>query len=97
MKRLFYLAVGAGVGVAAVRRVSRTAQKLKPANLVGSAGGVVTGIGGSIRSFIDDVKIGMAEREIELTDALTVDAPPPAHSAPPAHKNGHATRGGSTQ
>ena len=91
MKRLFYLAVGAGVGVAAVRRVSRTAQKLKPANLVGSAGGVVTGIGGSIRSFIDDVKIGMAEREIELTDALTADAPPPAHS------NGHATRGGSTQ
>jgi hypothetical protein len=91
MKRLFYLAVGAGVGVAAVRRVSRTAQKLKPANLAGSAGGVVTGIGSSIRSFIDDVKIGMAEREIELTDALTAEAPPPAHS------NGHATRGRSTQ
>ena len=97
MKRLFYLAVGAGVGVAAVRRVSRTAQKLKPANLVGSAGGVVTGIGGSIRNFIDDVKIGMAEREIELTDALTADAPPPAQNTPPAYNNGHATRGGSTQ
>ncbi len=70
MKRLFYLAVGAGVGVAAFRRASRAARKLTPAGLAGSAGGAVSGLRGSIRGFVDDVRVGMVEREAQLHEAL---------------------------
>ena len=81
MKRLFYLAIGAGVGVAAVRRVTRAASKLTPSGLAGSAGGAISGVRGSIRGFIDDVRIGMAEREIELNDALSAEPPAPYSSS----------------
>jgi hypothetical protein len=77
MKRLFYLAVGAGVGIAAVRRAKRAARKLTPAGLADTAGGAVSGLRGSIRGFVDDVRVGMVEREAELHDALSGDAPPP--------------------
>lgn len=77
MKRLFYLAVGAGIGVAAFRRASRAARKLTSAGLAGSAGGAVSGLRGSIRDFVDDVRVGMVEREAELHEALGSAAPPP--------------------
>jgi hypothetical protein len=80
MRRLLYLAIGAGVGVAAVRRVSRAASKLTPSGLAGSAGGAISGVRGSIRGFIDDVRLGMAEREIELNDALSSEPPAPYSS-----------------
>ena len=91
MKRLFYLAVGAGVGVAAFRRASRAARKLTPAGLANSAGGAVSGVRGSIRSFVDDVRVGMVEREAQLHDALASDAPPPF--TPPGRRspNGRST------
>jgi len=73
MRRLFYLAVGAGLGVAAVRKLSKAASKLTPSGLAGSAGESVTGLARSVRGFVDDVRSGMAEREIELRDALTGD------------------------
>jgi hypothetical protein len=98
MKRLLYLAVGAGVGVTAVRRAKRAARKLTPAGLADSAGGAVSGLRGSIRSFVDDVRIGMVEREAELHEALASDAPPPftpraGRSAPSAgpSANGRST------
>jgi hypothetical protein len=77
VKRILYLAVGAGVGVAAVRRAKRAARKLTPAGLAGSAGGAVSGLRGSIRAFVDDVRVGMAEREAELHEALAGEAPSP--------------------
>jgi hypothetical protein len=89
MKRLFYLAVGAGVGVAAVRRVSKAAQKLTPSGLAGSAGGALSGLTDTVRGFLDDVRFGMAEREIELHDALTGDA---GDEADRARRNGRSAR-----
>ena len=77
MKRLFYVAVGAGVGVAAFRRASRAARKLTPAGLACSSGGAVSGLRGSIRNFVDDVRVGMVEREAQLHEALASEAPPP--------------------
>jgi Family of unknown function (DUF6167) len=77
VKRLFYLAVGAGVGIAVVRKATRTAKKLTPAGLAGSAGGAISGVRGSLRGFFDDIKMGMAEREIELHEALAGEAPKP--------------------
>jgi hypothetical protein len=88
MKRLFYLAVGAGVGAAAVKRISRAAQKLTPRGLAGSAGGAISGAGGSLRAFIDEVRLGMAEREIELHEALVGEPPAPYTSDP--HRNGRS-------
>jgi hypothetical protein len=98
MKRLFYLAVGASVGVAAVRRAKRAARKLTPAGLADSAGGAVSGLRGSIRGFVDDVRIGMVEREAQLHEALTSEAPPPftpraGHTPPHTERsaNGRST------
>ncbi len=77
MRRLFYLAVGAGVGVAAVRRAKQAARKLTPAGLADSAGGAVSGLRGSIRGFVDDVRVGMVEREAQLHEALAGEGPAP--------------------
>jgi hypothetical protein len=70
MRRLFWLGIGLAVGVVVVRKVTRTAQAYTPAgiasNLSESAGGLV----GSLRSFVEDVRIGMAEREQEIHQAF---------------------------
>jgi hypothetical protein len=73
VRRLFYLAVGVGIGVAAVRKVTKAANKLTPSGLAGSVGQSFAGVGDSLRGFIDDVRLGMAEREVELHEALTND------------------------
>jgi hypothetical protein len=74
MRRLFYIALGAGVGVAAVRKATKTAQKLTPANLADSvrtsARDSITGLSDSVKLFLDDVRANMAVREAELHDAL---------------------------
>jgi hypothetical protein len=70
VKRLFYIAVGAGVGVAAVRKATKTAEKFTPAGLAGSARESVSGLGGTVKAFLDDVRANMAVREAELHDAL---------------------------
>jgi hypothetical protein len=95
MKRLFYLAVGAGVGVAAVRRARRAARKLTPAGLADSAGGAVSGLFGSIRELVDDVRVGMVEREAELHEALASEAPPPfkPHTGRSAPNTGRSANG----
>jgi hypothetical protein len=80
MRRLFYIALGAGVGVAAVRKATKAAQKLTPANLADSVTTSVrdsiSGLGGSIKVFLDDVRVNMAVREAELHDALQGSPPP---------------------
>ncbi len=70
MRRLFYLAIGVGIGVAAVRKVSRAADRLTPSGLAGSAQRSLGGLGESVREFLDDVKMAMAQRETELHEAL---------------------------
>lgn len=77
MRRLFWLTVGATAGVLVVRKVTRTAQSFTPAGIANRAGGV----GDSLRYFADQVRAGMAEREIELRDALGIDAE--GHDLPP--------------
>lgn len=70
MRRLFYIALGAGVGVAAFRKATKTAQKLTPAGLADTARESVSGLGGTVKAFLDDVRANMAVREAELHDAL---------------------------
>ena len=73
MRRLFYLAVGVGIGIAVVRKATKTAQKFTPSGVAGSARSSASGLFDSARAFIDDVRVSMAEREIQLHEALTGD------------------------
>ena len=65
-RRLFYIALGAGVGVIAVRRITAAANKWTPAGIATQAGGV----GQSISAWWAEVKDLAAERETELREAL---------------------------
>jgi hypothetical protein len=71
MKRLLWLGVGLAVGALVVRKLSQRAQSYTPggiaASLSESAGGLVE----SVRSFVEDVREGMAEREQEIHTAIT--------------------------
>ena len=75
MKRLFWVSVGAVGGIYAMRRVSRAAERLTPAGLAESLTGAVAELGESVRLFGVQVRAGMAEREIELRDALGLETP----------------------
>ena len=72
-RRLFYLALGATVGVLVVRRASQAASKLTPAGLQGSLTGALGGLTDAIREFGAEVRLGMAEREDQLRSELGLD------------------------
>jgi hypothetical protein len=74
MKRVFWIALGATAGVLVVRKLQRTAQAYTPAGMADR----VSGLGASLRYFADEVRAGMAEREIELREALGIDDDPTA-------------------
>jgi hypothetical protein len=65
-RRVFYLALGATVGIMAVRRVSAAAQQWQPDNLARR-------LTIAVEDFLADVREAMAEREEELRDALGLD------------------------
>ena len=71
MRRLLWLGVGLAVGALAVRAVTKKAQQFTPAGLAGSAKRSAGGFAESIRSFIDDVRDGMVEREDQIHAAFT--------------------------
>ena len=70
MRRLLWLGIGLAVGALVVRKATRKAQAFTPegiaSSLTESAGGCVE----SVRSFVDDVRDGMAEREEEIHAAF---------------------------
>jgi Family of unknown function (DUF6167) len=69
VRRLFWVALGATVGVVVVRRVSRAAQAFTPEGI----GHSVTAAVDALRELAEDVRAGMAEREQELRVALGVE------------------------
>ena len=72
-RRVFYIALGATAGVLLVRKLSNVAQKLTPAGVQSSLSGSMGNLADAIRSFGADVRIGMAEREIQLRTELGLD------------------------
>jgi len=72
-RRLFYVAMGAAVGILAVRRVTQAAQRFTPAGLQTSLAGSMSGLTAAISEFTDLVREGMAEREEELRVTLGLD------------------------
>jgi hypothetical protein len=69
MTRLFYVALGAGVGIVAVRRASRLAKAWTPQGISAQAGVV----GEQLGALWADVRAFAAEREAELREALGLD------------------------
>ena len=70
MRRLLWLGVGLAVGALAVRAITKKTQKLTPGGLADSARKSAGGIAGSVRSFMDDVREGMADREQQIHAAF---------------------------
>lgn len=70
-RRIFYIALGATVGILVVRRLTAAAESLQPDN-------VARRLASSLTGFVDDVRAGMAEREGELRSALGVGDSPDA-------------------
>lgn len=66
-RRLFYITLGATVGVLVMRRLTAAVESLQPDNMARRL--VVSGQG-----FVREVRTGMAEREGELRSALGVEA-----------------------
>ena len=72
-RRIFYIALGATVGVLVVRKVTSAAQRFTPAGVQSSMTGALGGLSAAIREFGDTVREGMAEREDLLRTELGLD------------------------
>jgi hypothetical protein len=70
---MFYIALGATVGVLIVRKASQAANRLTPAGMSDSLTGALGGLGDAIRDFGANVREGMAEREDLLRTELGLD------------------------
>jgi hypothetical protein len=70
MRRLLWLGVGLAVGALAVRKLTRTAQAYTPEAIAARASRSAGGLVESVRSFVDDVRFGMAEREAQIHAAF---------------------------
>jgi hypothetical protein len=70
MKRLLWLGVGLAVGALVVRAVTKKAQAFTPSGIAGSVQHSAAGLVDSVRTFMDDVRDGMAEREEEIHAAF---------------------------
>ena len=71
MSRAFWFAAGAASGVYALVKVRRTAQNFTPDGVAARMAAWSVGV----RMFGDEVKAGMAEREQELRQQLSVEPP----------------------
>jgi hypothetical protein len=70
MKRLLWLGVGLAVGALVVRKMTRAAHSYTPAGIVGSLSESAGVLVEELRSFVADVRDGMAEREQQIRDAF---------------------------
>lgn len=73
MRRLFWLALGVTVGVLAMRKLSKAAQKLTPSGIAGSIGSALGELSEAVRDFAVDVRAGMAEHEAALRAGSGID------------------------
>jgi hypothetical protein len=72
-RRLFYIALGATVGILVVRKASQAAQRFTPAGVQSSMTGALGGLTEAIRDFGAELRDAMAEREDLLRSELGLD------------------------
>ncbi|MEV6301726.1 hypothetical protein AB0M02_20110 [Actinoplanes sp. NPDC051861] len=70
MKRLLWLGVGLAVGAIVVRKLNQKANELTPSGIATSLSESAGGLVESVRSFVEDVRDGMAEREQQIHQAF---------------------------
>jgi hypothetical protein len=70
MKRLLWLGVGLAVGALVVRKLTRKANEFTPSGIATSLSQSAGGLVESMRSFVDDVRVGMTEREDQIHQAF---------------------------
>jgi hypothetical protein len=70
MKRLLWLGAGLAVGALVVRKLTRKANEFTPSGIATSLSESAGGLVESLRSFVEDVREGMAERETEIHEAF---------------------------
>lgn len=92
MKRLLWLGVGLAAGALAVRAISKKARALSPTGIAGSVRKSGGGLIESMRTFAEDVREGMSERE-EQIHAAFVDGEA-MYGAPGSLDDFHVERGG---
>jgi hypothetical protein len=73
MRRVFWVALGATVGVLVVRKVTKAAQAYSPSGMAQGLSGGLSDLGEGLREMAEAVREGMAERETELRYALGMD------------------------
>lgn len=72
MKRLLWLGVGLAVGALVVRKLTRKVESFTPTGIAASVSETAGGVVESVRSFLEDVRDGMAEREQQIHEAFAV-------------------------
>jgi hypothetical protein len=70
MKRLLWLGVGLAVGALVVRKMTKKANEFTPSGIATSLSQSAGGLVESVRSFVDDVRDGMTEREEQIQQAF---------------------------
>jgi hypothetical protein len=73
MRRLFWLALGATLGVLIFRKLSRAADKLTPQGIASSLGAGLNELAYSLRDFVVDVRESMSAQESVLRAAAGLD------------------------
>lgn len=68
MKRLFWLGLGIVAGVAISRKANAAAKAATPAGIAGNVSTALTELAAAMGTFGADVRAGMAERELELSE-----------------------------
>jgi hypothetical protein len=74
MRRLFWLGLGAAVGVLVVRKFSQAAQKLTPQGVAQSFATGLTELAEALRDFVTDVRDAMSSQEAALRAAAGLDS-----------------------
>lgn len=74
MRRLFWLALGATLGVLIVRKLSKAAERLTPQGIAESVGNGLSELAYALREFSSEVREAMTGREAELRAAAGLDA-----------------------
>ena len=82
MRRLFWLALGASLGVLIVRKLSRAAERLTPQGIASSVGAGLSDLAVALREFGDDVRTAMSSQEAALRTAAGLDAGAPTALTP---------------
>ncbi|MFJ3219425.1 DUF6167 family protein [Kitasatospora sp. NPDC086801] len=70
VRRVFWMAVGAGATVWAMNKANEAVHRLTPDSLSGTATRGALHLGDLAKQFAQDVRAGMAEREEQLKDDL---------------------------